>query len=184
MKQLITKNIALIVSGAILAGLSISSLVLFFSKFNGGLSGNQQDWGAFGSYLSGTVGVVAACLAVIWLMISVHLQKQELKHLKDELASSAEEQKKQTYISALSALISSSRQAISEYQSDLIALNDGDEHLHPMADKQHLLMSIDSEWAKITFYQKQIEQYLKEQYVKPKSRFAPSPAPWDEVLEE
>lgn len=184
MKQLITRNLALIISGLILLGLTLSSLVLFFSKFNGGLSGNQQDWGAFGSYLSGTVGVVAACLAVIWLMISVHLQKQELKHLKNELASSAEEQKKQTYISALSALISSSRQAIAEHQNDLIALNDGDEHLHPFADKAHLLMSIDSEWAKITFYQKQIEQYLKEQYVKPESNFVDSPAPWDEILEE
>ncbi|WP_318481254.1 hypothetical protein [Photobacterium leiognathi] len=184
MKQLVIRNLALIISGLILIGLTLSSLVLFFSKFNGGLSGNQQDWGAFGSYLSGTVGVVAACLAVIWLMISVHLQKKELNHLKNELASSAEEQKKQTYISALSALISSSRQAIAEHQNDLIALNDGDEHLHPFFDKTHLLMSIDNEWARINFYQKQIEQYLKEQYVKTESNFVDSSAPWDEILEE
>lgn len=68
------------------------------------------------------------------------------------------QQAPQKNISALSALISS----IAEHQNDLIALNDGDEELYPLSDKAHFLMSINNEWAKITFYQKQIEQYLKE----------------------
>ncbi|ALO34507.1 hypothetical protein CMT41_07095 [Colwellia sp. MT41] len=161
------KNFAITSSFIILIGAVITFLGMFFSNFNGEVSNSQQDWGAFGSYISGTIGVLAACLAVVWLMISVHLQKVELQHLKSELASSADEQKKQTYISALTALISSSRQAITEYQNDLMALNNGSKHLHPMVDKVGIFMSIDEELMKLKFYQEQIAIYLKEQYVDP-----------------
>ena len=87
------KNFAITSSFIVLIGAVITFLAMFFSNFNGEVSNSQQDWGAFGSYISGTVGVLAACLAVVWLMISVHLQKVELQHLKSELASSADEQK-------------------------------------------------------------------------------------------
>ncbi|EIZ1345070.1 hypothetical protein MOU86_004587 [Vibrio parahaemolyticus] len=167
MKKALKEYYFIVFSFLVLIGVSGVSISLFFTKFSGELSGQQEDWGAFGSYLSGTVGVLAACLAVIWLMKSVHLQKIELAHLKNELANSAEEQRKQTHISALSALISSSRQAVSEYQQDLIALNTGDKHTHPLLSDIDMKMAMDDEQRKIFFYQKQLESYLKEQYVDP-----------------
>lgn len=157
----------IIFSISILVGATFLAFGLFFYEFNGKLSNNHQDWGAFGSYLSGTLGVLAACLAVIWLMMSVHLQKVELQQLKDELTSSAAEQKKQTYISALSALISSSRQAVSEYQNDIIALKDGYSHILPLASDVDIRMALDEESRKIFFYQKQLECYLEEKYIDP-----------------
>ena len=167
MKEFIEKYLFISLSFLLLALTTVVSIGLFFITFSGELSTNHQDWGALGSYLSGTVGVVAASLAVIWLIKSVHLQKVELAHLKKELKDSSNEQKKQTYINALSALISSSRQAITEYQKDLIAPNAGDKHFHPMLTDVDLRMAMDKEQSKVLFYERQLEFYLKDQYVDP-----------------
>ena len=167
MKEFVNKYLFITVSILILALTATISIGLFFMTFSGKLSTEHQDWGALGSYLSGTVGVVAASLAVVWLIKSVHLQKNELAHLKQELKGSSDEQKKQTFISALSALISSSRQAITEYQQDLIALNAGDKHFHPMLTDVDLRMAMDNEQRKVVFYETQLELYLKDQYVDP-----------------
>ncbi len=145
----------------VVGGLCVGS---FFHTFSGGVSNDQQDWGNFGSYLSGTIGVLAACLAVIWLMISVHLQKIELSNLKAQLEESEKEQKKQTHISALSAMLNSSTQALAQYQSNLIALNNGEAHLHPMDDRIGIHLRMDKEWQKMNFYQTQMEAYLLEKY--------------------
>lgn len=166
MTSKLTKNHAALLSLLILLITTIISLTLFFKVFNGPLSVNHEIWGAFGSFISGTIGVIAACTAVIWLIISVHLQKTELEQLKNELVSSANEQKKQTNISALSALINSSRLSIASYQNDLIALNSGEKHLHPMDDEQSIHQRIDEEWRRLSFYQSAIESYLEQKYVK------------------
>lgn len=137
---------------------------VYFITFNGNASTEHSDWGDFGSYVSGTIGVLAACLAVIWLMISVHLQKIELRELKAQLAESESEQKKQTHIGALSAVLNSSVQALAQYQNNLIALNNGEEHLHPMDDRISIHLRMDEEFAKMTFYQKQMEKYLQDKY--------------------
>lgn len=167
MSESMKKYFFIAVSCLVLLGVTVTTLVLFFNTFSGPISKNYQDWAALGSYLSGTVGVVAAGLAVVWLMKSVQLQKIELAHLKGELEKSSIEQKNQTYISALSALISSSRQAISEYQQDLIALNAGDKHFHPMLSDVDLRMAMDSEQMKVVFYEKELAKYLKDQYIGP-----------------
>lgn len=160
-----TKNVAAIISLAVLIIATVIMLLLFFYKFNGPLSEKYEAWSAFGSYISGTVGVLAAFTAVIWLIISVHLQKTELEHLKNELSASADEQRKQTNISALAALINSSRQSIAGHQNDLIALNSGEKHLHPMLDDQSIHNMIDREWKKLSFYQSEIESYLDHKYI-------------------
>ncbi|MBU2885623.1 hypothetical protein KO507_07600 [Gilvimarinus agarilyticus] len=165
-----------------IGGLCVGS---FFHTFSGGVSYDQQDWGNFGSYLSGTVGVLAACLAVIWLMISVHLQKIELSSLKAQLEESEKEQQKQTHISALTAMLNSSAQALALYQSDLIALNDGDAHLDPMDNRTGVHSKIDlhsrmhKELDKINFYKTKMEAYLLEKYPEPE---VPSFEPEDDDL--
>lgn len=142
------------------------SLGSFFFKFNGELSGTHSNWGDFGSFVSGTIGTVATCLALIWLIISVNLQKIELARLKIELEQSSNEQKKQTHISALAALINSSQQAISGHQNDLIARKNGVE-LEFMASESDIRIAMDDEWRKLYFYEGQIKVYLKEQYTDP-----------------
>ena len=161
-----TKNSAALVSLAALATVAIIALLPFFYKFNGPLSDRHEVWAAFGSYISGTIGVPVAFMAVIWLIISVSLQKTELERLKKELSASAAEQRKQTKISALAALISSSRQSIASHQNDLIALNSGGKHLHPMLDDRSIHDMIDREWEKLAFYQSEIESYLDCKYAK------------------
>jgi hypothetical protein len=155
-----------ILSITFLVGTVSASLGTFFYKFNGELSGTHSNWGDFGSFISGTIGVVAACLAVIWLIISVNLQKIELARLKAELKQSANEQKKQTHISALTALVNSSQQAISGHHNDLVARKNGVE-LESMATEADIRMGINSELLKLKFYEDQIKLYIKEQYIDP-----------------
>jgi hypothetical protein len=155
-----------ILSLSILIGAIAISLGTFFYKFNGELSGTYSNWGDFGSFISGTIGVIAACLAVIWLIISVNLQKVELARLKTELEQSSNEQKKQTYISALTALINSSMQAIAGHQNDLVARKNGVE-LEIVLNEPGIRMAMNAEWRKLKFYEEQIKMYLKEQYTDP-----------------
>lgn len=145
--------------------LAFLALLLYFYNFRGSFSKDPHSWGAFGSYLNGTIGTLAAITAVIWLIISVNLQKKELEHVKAQLEKSAEEQIKQTTISAISAILNSSLQLINNYQNDLVALNNGEKHLHPFADAQHLHNKIDMEWRKMIFYQAKIESYLNDKYI-------------------
>ncbi|RAU19477.1 hypothetical protein DN062_04290 [Nitrincola tibetensis] len=164
MLKFIKNNIAIIVSLAVLLLAVIFFTGVYFITFSGGASTKHSDWDDFGSYVSGTIGVLAACLAVVWLMISVHLQKIELRELKAQLAESENEQKKQTHIGALSAVLNSSVQTLAQYQNILIALNSGEAHLHPMEDGTSIHMRVDDEFAKMTFYQKQMERYLQDKY--------------------
>lgn len=166
MNNLLKEYKEAILSIILLVGTVSASLGTFFYKFNGELSGTHSNWGDFGSFISGTIGVVAACLAVIWLIISVNLQKIELARLKTELEQSAHEQKKQTHISALTALVNSSQQAISGHHNDLVARKNGVE-LEFMATEGDIRMAIDSEWRKLMFYEAQIKIYLNEQYIDP-----------------
>ncbi|MDC5805215.1 hypothetical protein OPW36_18455 [Vibrio europaeus] len=166
MVKYIRENRSIFVSVFLLVFVGIVSFGSFFFKFNGGLSSDQQDWGAFGSFLSGTLGVLIAFLAVAWLIKSVQIQKKELSHLKNELKATGMEQQKQTEISALSALISSSESAISVYESKLVAMNNGDKHLHPMEDNILLHNLIHEEERKINFYKNKLESFLSEVYQK------------------
>lgn len=150
---------------------SVFCLSVFLYQFNGQFSSNQQDWGAFGSYMSGTVGVFAACLAVAWLIRSVSLQQLELESLKAELKSSSKEQIKQTHISALTAILTSNQQAIANDRALLFGVNNGTEG--ESIKKQHGAMAlvfhsrsieerIEYISNEIAFYEKQLEGYLPE----------------------
>lgn len=153
--------------------LSAFCLGVFLYQFNGQFSENQQDWGAFGSYMSGTIGVFAACLAVAWLIRSVSLQQVELQHLKAELKSSSNEQIKQTHISALAAILTSNQQAIANDRTLLSAMNNGSEG--ESIKKEHGATALMSQTIsikgrieyisnEIAFYEIQLESYLPEVY--------------------
>jgi hypothetical protein len=168
-----SKSVSKWLSVIALIALSAFCLGVFLYQFNGQLSENQQDWGAFGSYMSGTIGVFAACLAVAWLIRSVSLQQVELQHLKAELKSSSNEQIKQTHISALTALLTSNQQAVANDRTLLSAMNNGSEgesikQEHGETTLMIHTLSIEGriEYVskEIDFYEKQLESYLPEVY--------------------
>lgn len=168
-----SKSVLKWLSAFALTALSAFCLGVFLYQFNGQLSESQQDWGAFGSYMSGTIGVFAACLAVIWLIRSVSLQQIELQHLKAELKSSSNEQIKQTHISALTALLTSNQQAIASDRTLLSAMNNDSEgdsikkEYGATALRFHTLNiegRIECNSKKIDFYEKQLEGYLLQVY--------------------
>jgi hypothetical protein len=151
---------------------------MFFYQFDGQFSQNQQDWGAFGSYTSGTIGVLAACLAAIWLIRSVSIQQIELNHLKEELKSSFAEQKKQTHINALTALLTSNQQAISNDRALLSAMKNGPEDTFMREELGRAAIIIESDLIveriknishEISFYEEQLGDYLPKVYEKEKS---------------
>ena len=119
--------------------------------------------------MSGTIGVFAACLAVTWLIRSVSLQKQELQHFKDELESLFNEQRKQTHINALTALLTSNQQAIANDRTLLNTINNGSEGesfkknkgttallLYTTRIEGRIQCNIDA----VDFYESQLEGYL------------------------
>ncbi|MGL5128651.1 MAG: hypothetical protein ACRC7D_10965 [Aeromonas popoffii] len=56
---------------------------IYFYSFNNGLSTNQNDWGSFGSYLSGTLGAAFAFLAFLAGLENLRYIKNQ--QLKEEL---------------------------------------------------------------------------------------------------
>ena len=54
------------ITACILTIISISVIILYFNKFHYGLSSDQQDWGNFGAYISGTI-VPILTIVNIWV---------------------------------------------------------------------------------------------------------------------
>ncbi|MGI2144454.1 hypothetical protein [Shewanella frigidimarina] len=167
------KSVFMLVSITLLLIIIAFSLGLFFYNFNGLFSPEQQDWGAFGSYISGTIGVFSACLAVVWLIRSVNLQQVELQHLKTELKNSYEEQKKQTQINALTALLTSNQQAIANDRTLLSTIYNSPEGDKIKSENGILALELCSVSIKsringindqICFYEKELECYLTKIY--------------------
>lgn len=50
----------------VLTGICLGVIILYFSKFHYGLSCDQQDWGNFGAYISGTI-VPILTIVNIWV---------------------------------------------------------------------------------------------------------------------
>ena len=137
------------------------SIFLYASVFTGTLSVNSNDWGAFGSYLSGTAGVTIALFAVIWLIYSVSIQKEEIIELKNELKKSAIEQENQTVISGLTAIISSYGTAAQITQLKLNGCNDGDNHLLAGETLNSIKSQFESELNKVNEFTALLEAKLE-----------------------
>lgn len=58
-------------------------LALYLSKFNNGLSSNSQDWGAFGSYLSGIYSPIFSLISVIILISTLNEMRKTSKQEKE-----------------------------------------------------------------------------------------------------
>ena len=153
------REYALLIISIVFLFAVVGIALAFYS--NVGLPMNSENWGDLGSYLSGTIGLAIAILAVIWLIQSVQLQKTELNQLKAELKATGEEQRKQTQIAALSAIISANESSMTRLENSLIALNSGDQHLMFGEDKRSIELEIYRECKSMLFYRSQLETYLQ-----------------------
>ena len=111
--------------------------------------------------MSGTVGITIAFLAVIWLIYSVTIQRIELSRLKTQLEESGMEQRKQTEISALTALINSYGTAASVSQQKLNACNDGINHILPNETAESIKEKMQYELKQMQNYTNQLESIRK-----------------------
>jgi hypothetical protein len=51
--------------------------VMYICKFNSGLSNASLDWGSFGSYSAGTIGICLSLLSVIFLYLTFREQRRQ-----------------------------------------------------------------------------------------------------------
>jgi hypothetical protein len=56
--------------------LCIVTLLLYFSIFNNKLSASNSDWGSFGDYLTGTVGIIISFLTLLLIYRTFHEQRK------------------------------------------------------------------------------------------------------------
>lgn len=78
-----------------------------FKFHDSNLSGNPSDWGSFGSYIGGIVGATFASLSFVCLLITVLLQRKELKN-------NSEAQKQQRFEDNFYSLLSQHNTTLSE----------------------------------------------------------------------
>jgi len=96
----------------------------YFYNFHASLSGENADWGAFGSYFGGILSPIISGVAVYLIAKTYALQKRELGELKKAQA-------KQIELSALTAILNSNLTNIGILQTEKSALQKdfGDEVL-------------------------------------------------------
>lgn len=90
-------NIAANVSSAVIAVAVVSVGFYcwwFFFQNERSLSVNSSDWGAFGDFVGGITNPLVAFSALIWLIASVRIQRDELRQTRKELEAAAEAQSK------------------------------------------------------------------------------------------
>lgn len=77
------------------AAILIPSAYFVWFIFQGqSISTDTADWGTFGDFVGGTLNPIVAFFALLWLMVSVGLQRDELKATRRELGEAATAQKK------------------------------------------------------------------------------------------
>lgn len=90
---------------AIIGLVTLIVLYIFFHHFQGNFSDKQDIWGAFGSYIGGTLSPLISIFAFHLIAKTYKLQKDELKETRNLLAQSTDAQKKQVKLATLTALI-------------------------------------------------------------------------------
>ncbi len=132
-------------------------------KIFDGLSSENSDWGNLGSFISGTLGTLAASFALFWLIFSVNIQKEEIDNLKVNLDLTLDEQKKQTELSALTSMISVCEHEITVIHQDLISRETGVE-LESFATVADLRVSLMEKNAEMSSYRSEIQRILQFKY--------------------
>ncbi|NTZ45198.1 hypothetical protein FCM30_05380 [Lelliottia aquatilis] len=99
--------------------LLLSPLVLYFCKFNHGLSSDYNKWSAFGSYIGGVYGPILTLLSLgvlIWTLFQMRSsQNQDKEHFQiqlDEQRKLLDEQQKQKNIDDIITLTNMIRVAL------------------------------------------------------------------------
>lgn len=92
--QTISIHSLLMIVGLILGIAVLIVLGLFFWQVRGGFSGDPADWGAFGSYVGGTLATVVAMISAIAVIYTISLQKKILDTTQKFSLQTIEQQRK------------------------------------------------------------------------------------------
>ncbi|MEW8071926.1 MAG: hypothetical protein AB2725_03710 [Candidatus Thiodiazotropha endolucinida] len=74
----------------IATAIGVGAFLLYFSKFNDGLSVKHEIWGVFGDFIGGLLNPVFSFLALVALLLTIVLQSKELEQSRKELKRTAE----------------------------------------------------------------------------------------------
>ncbi|WP_415878709.1 hypothetical protein ACH5Y9_13110 [Methylomonas sp. BW4-1] len=96
--------------------------VSYFLNFNDRVADDVQVWGAFGSYVGGTLSPIVAGFAFYLICKTYELQKKELQDTRQLLEVSTKAQKAQVKLAALTALHSLNLTRISQLEFSKQAL--------------------------------------------------------------
>lgn len=66
-------------------------LGVYFSKFDGSLSSDQNVWGTFGDFVGGTLNPILAFASLCAILLTMKMQSDELKTSTDALRCSGQQ---------------------------------------------------------------------------------------------
>lgn len=115
------KFTALTISSALL--LACTSLLLYFSKFNGSLSEKQGTWGQFGDFIGGTLNPTFSFITVVILIATLRTQKSELSEARKIAQQNTELVKHQLSAMKNQALENTFFRMLEEIKNDQIFKN-------------------------------------------------------------
>ncbi|MDO8940411.1 MAG: hypothetical protein Q7U98_14755 [Methylicorpusculum sp.] len=78
-EQLIKWLTWIFVSAVVIVALVFS---FYFINFNGGLSVEQDNWGAFGDFIGGTLNPIISFFALTALLLTIILQNREGRRMR------------------------------------------------------------------------------------------------------
>jgi uncharacterized membrane protein len=84
--QKVGRHLNKIIISALLFAIIVCSL--YFYKFHGGMSDDQDHWNQFGGFLGGTLGPILNFLTLIALLLTLSLQIEQFKDSREQLANS------------------------------------------------------------------------------------------------
>jgi hypothetical protein len=91
-RSLLNTTAFMVVLGPIAA---VTIYFIWFSSINNQLlSKNSADWGVFGDFVGGVANPLVAFFALMWLIRSVTIQREELRATRKELKEAADAQQK------------------------------------------------------------------------------------------
>ncbi|MCX7087947.1 MAG: hypothetical protein NTV00_07835, partial [Methylococcales bacterium] len=109
----------------ILVGIAVVVVGFYMFNFHKGLSVENEIWGTFGDYVGGILNPVIAGFAFYLIAETYKLQKRELEATRKLLQVSAEAQKDQIQLAALTSLLNSTLMRIGMLESEKISLLQG-----------------------------------------------------------
>lgn len=107
---------------SLIVGFAFISVIAFYCiKFNTewfSFSNNKEDWGLFGDYIGGILNPIIAFMALIALLCTIKIQKQELADTRAVLREQEATNKKQNFESTFFALFKGHNQVLKVLSED------------------------------------------------------------------